>query len=72
MTEYDYKEQFGDQLRKWLKKRNTTGYKLAEVTGIKNANVYLYIGGGSVPRAAHMVEILTFLNITPAEFWGLE
>lgn len=72
MTEIEYREQFSDQLRKWLKKRNTAGYVLAEATGIKNPNVYIYLGGGVVPRAAHMAKILTFLNITPLEFWGLE
>ncbi len=72
MTEIEYREQFSDQLRKWLKKRNTTGYELAEATGIKNSNVYFYLGGGGIPRAPHMAKIFTFLNITPVEFWGLE
>ena len=72
MTEIEYRELFCEQLRKWLKKRNTTGYVLAEATGIKNSNAYVYIGGGGIPRPAHMVKILTFLETTPAEFWGLE
>ena len=72
MTEKEYRAQFRAQLEKWLKKRGVTAYAMAKATGIKIAHAYKTLQGGSVPRAPLFAKILTFLNITPVEFWGLE
>jgi len=72
MTEKEYRAQFRAQLEKWLKKRGVTAYAMAKAIGIRNAHAYKTLQGGSVPRAPVFAKMLTFLNITPLEFWGLE
>ena len=71
MTKNDYIKLFGKQLEKWLTKKGLTAYKLGKKAGIYNSNIYAYIEGVTTPAAPHMAKILTVLEITPAEFWGL-
>ena len=63
MTEAELLLDFGDGLRRTMKRKNITCHGLARRTGLRRENICRYRRGEHFPQAKNLSAILTALNV---------